>query len=162
MTPILRLQHQHDGETSKPLLKSLKPCISIHLHPIQRSSPAEADPTRRSEASPPFPQVLLQSFEMFRWDRCCYSFAFVFAPCPEKGNSFESFKSQFLRRLAISNQCCLTSDKSIHREAIVKHLTNLGNIPIPGFWIIQHDHHLADTQLYSFLVPGERGSYSKG
>ncbi len=71
----------------------------------------------------------------------CYSFAFVLTPCPVEGDSFESFKSQFLRRLTISNQCCFTRDETIYRETIVQQLTDLGSIPIPGFWVIQHDHH---------------------
>ena len=45
MMPIPRLQRQHDAEILRLLPESLKPCTSIHLHPIQRSAPTEADPT---------------------------------------------------------------------------------------------------------------------
>jgi hypothetical protein len=96
--------------------------------------------------------ITLQSLKMLWWNRGCYSFAFVLTPCSVEGDSFESFKSQFLRRLTISHQCCFTRDETIYRETIVQHLTDLGNISIPGFWVIQHNHHLADPQLHSFLV----------
>ena len=45
MMLIPRLQHQHDAEILRSLPESLKPCTSIHLHPIQRSAPTGADPT---------------------------------------------------------------------------------------------------------------------
>ncbi len=95
MIPCLR--HQRDAEISMQLPGSLKPCTSINSHPTQRFSPTEADPFHQPGASTL--QVFLQSFEMLWGNRSFYSFAFVLASSPEKGNSFESINSRFFSTL---------------------------------------------------------------
>jgi hypothetical protein len=100
----------------------------------------------------PFPQILLQSFEVLGRNGSGRSFAFVFAPSPKKGRSFKSIDSYFLRRLSMAGQRNTGRDEAFHHEVIVWHLTHLGNILILGFRVIQHYHHFANLQRSSFLV----------
>jgi hypothetical protein len=70
----------------------------------------------------PFPQVLLQSFEVLGRNGSGRSFAFVFAPSPKKGCSFKSIDSYFLRRLSMAGQRNTGRDEAFHREVIVWHI----------------------------------------
>jgi hypothetical protein len=83
---VRRSMLDHDADSSPPAptwcgnlkvaAKILEACISIHLHPIQRSSPAEADPTHNSSIGS------LQFHKFFSNPLRCFGGTVVATPLP--------------------------------------------------------------------------------